>query len=510
MNRAPLSNHAPLAALSHEFRTPLNGVLGMARLLEGTRLTAEQRSYVAALKQSGDHLLALVNDVLDLAKLEAGTLTLNPALTRIDQLLQTVAELLSPRAHDKGLEIAWAVPAGLPPILADEGRLKQVLFNLAGNAVKFTTTGGILLSAEMSDRAEGGPIVRFEVRDTGPGVPVARQKTIFEPFTHAVDADAARSDGAGLGLSIVQRLAAAHGGRVGVTSIPGDGATFWFEAAFEACGKADRVRPLRGVPVTIVSPSAILREAATRQIRAAGGRAMACLTLAEAADRTPAESVVLIDQALAKRAPLRPIPGHPCLILLPPEARGRISRARAAGFAGYLIKPLRPASLAERVLAAREGASPHAPSGRDERAQTEAAPGARVLLVEDNAINALLARKLLEREGCSVDQAATAGDAMLAAVSSDYDLILMDRRLPDLDGLTATRRLRATGVTAPIVALTADAFEEDRRACLEAGMDDFLTKPLDPNALRGILARAQARQLGGGWTQGHKDAKLAS
>ncbi len=215
MNRVRPSTPAPLAALSHEFRTPLNGVLGMARLLEGTRLTAEQRSYVAALKQSGDHLLTLVNDVLDLAKLEAGTLTLNVAPTRIDQLLQTVAELLSPRAHDKGLEIAWAVPAGLPPILADEGRLKQVLFNLAGNAVKFTTTGGILLSAEMSDRAEGGLTVRFEVRDTGPGVPVARQKTIFEPFTHAVDADAARSDGAGLGLSIVRRLADAHGGGLG-------------------------------------------------------------------------------------------------------------------------------------------------------------------------------------------------------------------------------------------------------------------------------------------------------
>ncbi len=218
--------------------------------------------------------------------------------------------------------------------------------------------------------------------------------------------------------------------------------------------------------MTIVSPSTILREAASRQVRAAGGRAVACLTLAEAAERAPAGSVVLIDHALAKRAPLRPLPGRPCLILLPPEARGRIARARAAGFAGYLIKPLRPASLAERVLAARAGVDPHAPVARDERAQTEAAPGARVLLVEDNAINALLARKLLEREGCSVDQAATAGDAMLAAVSSHYDLILMDRRLPDLDGLTATRRLRATGVAAPIVALTADAFEDDRQACL--------------------------------------------
>jgi CheY-like chemotaxis protein len=509
MTRPRRPKPATLAALSHEFRTPLNGVLGMARLLEGTKLTAEQKAYLAALKQSGEHLLSLVNDVLDLAKLDAGALVLTPAPMRIDHLLQTVCELLSPRAHDKGLEIAWAVPAGLPPILADEGRLKQVLFNLAGNAVKFTTTGGVLLTAEMADRAEGGPVVRFEVRDTGPGVPLARQKTIFQPFAHAVDADAARSDSAGLGLAIVRRLADAHAGKVGLKSTLGDGSIFWFEAAFAAADKADRHRPLKGLTVAIASPSAILREAASRQVRAAGGRAIACLTLDEAAERTPPHGIVLLDQSLARRGPLKPIEGRACLILLPPESRSRINRARQAGFAGYLIKPLRAASLVERALAARSGVTRQAPIGRDERAQDETAPGARVLLVEDNPINALLARKLLEREGCSVDQAATAQAAMLAAVTSRYDLILMDRRLPDLDGLTATRRLRETGVTAPIVALTADAFEEDRRACLAAGMDDFLTKPLDPNALRAILSRAQRGKFSG-WTPGHKDAKLAS
>ena len=500
---------APLAALSHEFRTPLNGVLGMARLLEGTKLTAEQRSYVAALKQSGDHLLSLVNEVLDLAKLDAGTVTLALAPTSIDHVLQTVCELMSPRAHDKGLEIAWAATTGLPPILADEGRLKQILFNLAGNAVKYTKTGGVLLTAEVAARAERGPIIRFEVRDTGPGVPVARQKTIFEPFAHAVDADAARSDSAGLGLAIVRRLAEAQDGKVGVQSQGDDGSTFWFEAAFTAAGKAVRHRPLRGLTVTIASPSAILREAASRQIRAAGGRAIACLTLAEAAERSPPQAVVLVDQALAKRAPLKLVEDHPCLILLPPESRALISRARKTGFAGYLIKPLRATSLAERVLAARAGVMRQPAQSHDERAQDAAAPGARVLLVEDNPINALLARKLLEREGCSVDEAGTAQAAMLAVVSSRYHLILMDRRLPDLDGLTATRHLRNTGVTCPIVALTADAFEEDRRACLAAGMDDFLTKPLDPNALRAILARVQQGQFSA-WTPAWKDAKLAS
>jgi CheY-like chemotaxis protein len=233
---------------------------------------------------------------------------------------------------------------------------------------------------------------------------------------------------------------------------------------------------------------------------------VACLTLAEAAERAPVGAIALIDQALTRGGPLKPLARHASLVLLPPEARHRIGRARAAGFAGYLIKPLRPASLIGRVLAARDGSAAVAPIAPDERAEVESARGARVLLVEDNAINALLARKLLEREGCAVTSSTTAQDAMLAAVTEAYDLILMDRRLPDLDGLSATRRLREAGVDAPIVALTADAFEEDRRACLAAGMDDFLTKPLDPNALRAILARVRA----GGWTRTQNETKLAS
>jgi CheY-like chemotaxis protein len=233
---------------------------------------------------------------------------------------------------------------------------------------------------------------------------------------------------------------------------------------------------------------------------------MACLTLAEAATRAPEGSVVLVDSALAKRRPVTPVAGRVSLILLPPEARGRIARTRKAGFHGYLIKPLRQSSLTDRVLAAAGRTGAPVASHDDERADDVAARGARVLLVEDNPINALLARKLLEREGCQVEHAATAEAAMVAAASTDYTLILMDRRLPGVDGLTASLRLRNVGVTAPIVALTADAFEEDRRACLAAGMDDFLTKPLDPGALRAVLARS----LAGGWTNARKEAKLSA
>ena len=512
MKKIAIKTPTPLAALSHEFRTPLNGVLGMARLLEGTRLTAEQKSYVAALKECGDHLLTLVNDVLDLAKLDAGALTLNLASLRMETLLESVAELLSPRAHAKGLEIAWTAPVDLPAVFADQGRLKQVLFNLAGNAIKFTDQGGVILGVEWAG-APGGKTARLRltVRDTGPGVAKERQQKIFEAFTHADARDGARDDSAGLGLAIVSRLAEAHGGAVGVDSTPGQGATFWFEAEFDVQRPPQGRLPLMDLCVVIASPSAIVREAAASQVRSCGGQAITFESLEEAARQSPRGAVVLIDQAFANPGRrVRPVPGRPSLILLPPEARGHIPRIRGAGFAGYLIKPLRTVSLADRVLAALGRHPSGAPSRADERAEHEAAKGARVLVVEDNPINALLARKLLEREGCDVDQAATGQAAIDAAAMQLYDLILMDRRLPDIDGLTATQFIRAAGSTTPIVALTADAFEDDRRACLEAGMNDFLTKPLDPGALRTVLARAQDGRLAGGWTKPAGTAKLAS
>jgi len=487
----------PLAALSHEFRTPLNGVLGMARLLEGTRLTAEQKAYVAALKESGDHLLALVNDVLDLAKLDAGALTLDPAPVSLEALLESVAEILSPRAHAKGLEIAWATPAGLPTVMADAGRLKQVLFNLAGNAVKFTECGGVFLGVEsLGEPAAGKVRLRLFVRDTGPGVAPERQTEIFEAFTH----DGARSDSAGLGLAIVQRLAQAHGGRVGVSSAPPNGATFWFEADYDVARRPQSRRPLDGLTVGIVSPSAIVREAAARQIEAAGGSVIVCHTAEEANRKVPQGCAVLVDTAKGRR--LRPLSGRPSLVLLPPEARARLARSRNAGFAGYLIKPLRPASLVERILAVLGCMAEHVQTRPDERAHDEAARGAQVLLVEDNPINALLASKLLEREGCAVERVETAEAALDAVKSRAFDLILMDRRLPGMDGLAGAKALRKAGIDTPIVALTADAFEDDRRACLDAGMEDFLVKPLDPNALRAVLSRR--------WTKAPEDAKLAS
>ena len=490
-----------LATLSHEFRTPLNGVLGMARLLEGTKLTAEQKAYVAALRESGDHLLSLVNDVLDLARLGEGRIELHPSRCDLADLLRQVAELMSPRAQDKGLEIAWTVAADVPPVLADEGRLRQVLLNFAGNAVKFTETGGVLLSARLTKRGR----LRLAVRDTGPGVPAALREKIFEPFVHADPMHGgAGLNGAGLGLAIVRRLAGAMDGDVGVDDAPGGGAEFWLEAPLPAAGVAPADGPLTGRFVAVASPSPVLREAAVLQIEALGGRAAATASLEDLLVVAPPDAVLLVDQALAEgRRAIKAPPGRACLILLRPDERGRIARSRAGGFAGYLIKPLRPASLAARVLAAL-GAGEAAKAQDDERIAEASAPGARVLLAEDNPINALLARTLLQREGAQVDRAGSGEEAVAALSAARYDLVLMDVRMPGMGGVEAARAIRAAGTTTPIVALTADAFEDDRRACLAAGMDDFLVKPLTETALRAVLSRWV------GWTDATREAKVAS
>ena len=473
-----------LATLSHEIRTPLNGVLGMAGLLATTRLDETQAAYLQTLRACGEHLLNLVNNVLDLAKLDAGRVEFEPAETDVEALLQGVAELLSPTAYAGGVEIVWWVAPEVPLLLTDDGRLRQILFNLAGNAVKFAEAGGVTLSAGVVARHPAGVRVRFEVADTGPGLDADAQAAVFEEF---VQTEAGvRAGGAGLGLAIVKRLADAFGGRVGVESAPGAGAVFWFEADFVAVDRPAVDPSLAGLTVGVVSPSPIVRAAAARQIEACGGHPVCAET---AKTLSASVQIVLIDGSAPR---VRPRKGVPSLILLAPEARRRIGPARAAGFAGYLIKPLRRQSVAARIRAVLGEASAPAPNAvfEDERAgASEKSSGARVLLVEDNPVNALLAKALLAREGCLVDRAATGEEALQAAARVPYDLILMDLRMPDMDGLSAARVLRTRGVRIPIVALTANGFEEDRRACLAAGMDDFLTKPLSPHALVTALRR---------------------
>lgn len=476
-----------LAALSHEFRTPLNGVLGMARLLEGTGLTSEQKTYVTALRDSGEHLLALVNDLLDFAKLGASKVELQPTRFEVEDLLRAVTELLAPRAQEKNLDIAWGAPSGIGAIYADEGRLRQILLNFAGNAIKFAKTGGVLLSV----RLEQGDELRFSIIDTGPGVPLADRARIFEAFTQSnPNYDGVQLGGAGLGLAIARTLAEVMGGQVGVGDAPGGGAEFWFSGKFDRWPSAPD-QTLSGRRVGVVSANPIVLQAAITQIEACGGEVA---TASQLEDIDPEAEVLLVDNSLD---PEGPPDTRPALILLPPEGRGRIDDYRKAGFAGYLIKPLRRASLAERVLAAlgaetRKGIA----VVEDERVAAAVAQGTKVLLVEDNAINALLARTLLTREGCVVDLAGGGQEALAALAVGAYDLVLMDMRMPDLSGVETTQRLRASGDRTPVVALTANAFEDDRRACMEAGMNDFLVKPLAADALRRVLTQL----VRGAWT----------
>ncbi|MNU65177.1 Signal transduction histidine-protein kinase BarA [compost metagenome] len=472
-----------LRLMSHEMRTPLNGVIGMLGLLSRTKLDGAQRAYAEAAQKSAEHLLGLVNDLLDFARLEAGALEFDPAPVDLEGLTRGVAELLSPKAHDKGLEIVWSVAADAPDVIADEGRLRQVLFNLAGNAVKFTDRGGVRLTVERAGGTAARPRLAFVVDDSGPGVPEEARSRIFDEFGHADASDAARFDGAGLGLAVVRRLAQAMGGTVAVSDRPdGPGARFRFEAPFPVAETAPRARLLDGVAVAVRTPDPFVRQAATAQIEASGGR------VARQA------GVTLIDHAMAEDGALmvKPSQGE-AIILLKPSERDLVDRYRAAGFHGYLIKPLRRASLAERVLAAagrRKGLTVAVGRGQDDDRVTPVAfKGLRVLLVEDNPVGALLAKTLLRREGCVVQTAADGHEALQTLKDARFDLIFMDMRMPRLDGPGAARALRARGERTPIVALTANAFAEDRIACLEAGMNDHLTKPLEADALRAALTR---------------------
>jgi CheY-like chemotaxis protein len=496
-----------LRLMSHEMRTPLNGVIGMLGLLTRTRLDGAQRAYAEAARESAEHLLGLVNDLLDYARLEAGRLEFDPAPVDLEGLVRGVAELLSPRAHEKGLEIVWSVAPDAPDILADDGRLRQVLFNLAGNAVKFADHGGVSIAVERTGGPDGRPTLAFIIDDTGPGVPVEARARIFEEFGHVDASDATRHGGAGLGLAVVRRLATAMGGSVKVSDRPDDpargGSRFVFEAAFDAApAAARRAGSLKGVAIAVRSPEPMVCAAAQAQIVASGGAV-------RASGRPASVAVTLVDHAGAVAAgeALASLPAAGRgIILLKPCEREMIARYRAVGFHGYLIKPLRRASLVERVrAAATAGEVPTgAPRGlppEDDRVLPVRFAGTRILLAEDNPVGALLARTLLRREGCVVETAATGEEAIAAMKRARYDLVFMDMRMPGMDGPAATRVIRAGGDRTPIVALTANAFPEDRRACLEAGMDDHLVKPLETEALRAALSR---------WTSGDIRAKVAA
>jgi signal transduction histidine kinase/CheY-like chemotaxis protein len=482
-----------VATISHEMRTPLNGILGMATLLLDTELSANQRAYVEAVKQSGDGLLRLINDLLDLSKLDAGKLDLEKAPFDPYSLVQGVTELLAPRAAEKGIEIGCFVDPSTPRrLIGDEARIRQSLINLIGNAVKFTDVGGVAI--EVSAEAEpGGVRLSFLVRDTGVGIDLDRSPALFDEFAQA-DADAQRrSEGAGLGLAITRRLARAMGGDVTVKSAPGKGSVFTLSILAGAGGEWPEVPRIEAPPVVIATGSTILSRITRLQMQAFGAAMIrvvedhkdAAFALKEQpgalflCDFDVAEAMDVEAVGLAGRA----------LVLAPASARGAVESMRLKGFEGYLIKPVRHATLMREVAR-----GPRRPEPQKERRPKPTAVdrSLKILLAEDNQINAVLATTLLRRAGHKVDVAVNGVEAVAAAENGGYDLIFMDMHMPEMDGLEASRRIRAFGTpaaAAPIVALTANAMAADRQKCLAAGMNDFLSKPFEPEDLTAMLLK---------------------
>lgn len=505
-----------LATVSHEFRTPLNGILGLTGLLAETNLTPDQRTYARAVQSSGEALLALVDDMLDFSKAEAGRLDLRPEATDPAALLEDVAELLAARAYAKGIEIAVEAGIGVPAAIhADPARLRQVLLNLAGNAVKFTDSGGVLLAAEAID---GGRRIRWSVADSGPGIPEDDAERMFDEFEQMDTARSRRHGGAGLGLAISRRIVRAMGGDIAVTPRPGGGSVFSFAVdliAVDREAEQSTTPEVAGLSILILAPAGPEADATARRLASRGTSARVVGTLAEAAGLVgaaaaagEAHDAILIDartstepeKALAR---LREAAGRrlPAAALIEPRQRGEVKRLKAAGYDAYLVRPVRDASLLGIVAAITgdgdkrrfriDPADARAPAAERPR---RAGAGMEVLLAEDNEINALLARAVLEQLGHTVTEVRD-GKAAVAAVRArrtPFDAILMDLHMPGLDGLSAAAAVRAFEAEAgmprtAILALTADVLAETRAAARAAGIDLIVEKPMTPATLRKAL-----------------------